>query len=142
MKYHLYITGSDPIGFNFLENVIAMANLGATLKEGTLPTLRFPQAISMSLEAETPPTPNAFIRVFEDETGKEVFAAFVPEVAASFSMDAVKVDKSLNGDVPWTKEQLDGMDWESEFKVVMESAGIDGKRRAKMTSDYLAKFIK
>ncbi|MNC11131.1 hypothetical protein D3C75_588210 [compost metagenome] len=142
-KYHLHVTSSDSLGLNLIENIIAMANLGATLKPGTLPSMRFPHSCSLVLESETPPTPNATLRVFEYDTCKEVFAAFVEPVPATFSLDVndtTVVDKSTNQGTPWTKEQLDSMDWETEFKEVCKSVEITGRSRDKMTKEYLAKF--
>lgn len=140
-KYHIHVTSSDSLGLNLIENIIAMANLGATLKPGTLPSMRFPHSCSLILESETPPIPSATVRVFEFDSSKEIFKAFVEPVAATFSMDAdTVVDKSTNDGTPWTKEQLDAMDWESEFKEVCKSVDITGRSRDKMTKEYLAKF--
>lgn len=141
--YILHITSSDSLGLNLIENIIAMANLGATLKPQTLPSMRFPHSCSMVLTAATPPTPTAVIRVFEAKTNKEIFKAFVEPEAATFSLDAEEVeetDKTTNDGKPWTKEQLDAMDWETEFKQVTKAAGIGGRDRKKMTKEYLAKF--
>lgn len=140
-KYHIHVTCSDTLGLNLIENIIKLANMGATLKPGTLPSMRFPHSCSMILEAETPPTPSATVRVFEYDSHKEIFAAFVEPVAASFSLDNDPViDKSTNDGTPWTKEQLDGMDWKTEFKEVCKSVGISGRDRAMMTKEYLAKY--
>lgn len=141
--YKLHITGSDSIGLNFVENVVAMANLGAVIEPGTYPTMRFPHGVTMTLEAETPPTPSAVIRVFDAETRKEVFAAFVEPTAAGFSMDSedtTVVDKSTNAGVPWTKEQLLDMDFQTELRAVCEAVGVTGRSKDKMIKEYLAKF--
>lgn len=140
-RYKLHITGADTIGINYIDNIVAMAALGAKVAEGTYPLLRYPHSVTMTLEAENPPVPSASIRVFNADTNKEIFAAFVEPVAATFSMEAEDVvDLSKNGDTPWTKEQLDSMDWETEFKTVCKSVGITGRSRDKMTKEYLAKF--
>lgn len=144
-SYHLHVTSTDSLGMNMIENVIKLANAGATLKPGSIPFMRFPHSVSMVITTDTPPTPSATVRVFEMDTNKEVFAAFVPKVAASFSLDTedeveTVVDVSKNGETPWTKEQLDAMDWETEFKEVCKSVGITGRSRDKMTKEYLAKF--
>lgn len=154
-KYHLHVTGSDSLGLNFLENVVEMANLGATIKEGTLPAMRFPHSLSMTLEAETPPTPKATLRVFHHDSNKEVYAAFVKPVAATFSTEEAddsdetldesaksNFDLSTNQGTPWTKEQLDAMEFEGEFREVCRSVGITGRSRDKMTKQYLDKFSK
>lgn len=143
MKYHIHVTSKDSLGMNLIENVILLANMGATMKEGTLPAMRFPHSVSMVLEADEPPTPSPVMRVFEYGTNKEIFPVFVAPKGATFSTETEtteKVDKSTNSGTPWTKEQLDAMDWDTEFKVVMTDAGIDGKRRAKMTTDYISKY--
>jgi hypothetical protein len=140
MKYHIHVTSSDSLGLNLLENVVKIANMGGVLKEGTLPSMRFPHSASMILDADEPPVPSATVRVFEYDTCKEVFAAFVEPKAQGFTMEVETVDKSKNGDTPWTKEQLDAMEWETEFKEVCKSVGITGRSRDKMTKEYLAKF--
>lgn len=142
-SYHMHVTSTDSLGMNMIENIIKLANAGATLKPGSIPFMRFPHSVSMVIETDTPPTPSATVRVFEMDTNKEVFAAFVPQVAASFSINTeedVVVDASKNGDTPWTKDQLEAMDWETEFKAVCKSVGITGRSRDKMTKEYLAKF--
>lgn len=148
-SYHLHVTSSDSLGMNMIENIIALAGQGAVLKPGTVPFMRFPHSVSMVITTDTPPTPTAFCRVFELDTSKEVYAAFVETKPATFSLETedegsekevTVVDASKNGDKPWTKEQLDGMDWESEFKEVCKAVGITGRSRDKMTKEYLAKF--
>lgn len=142
-KYHIHVTGSDNLGLNFIQNVIELANLGAVLKEDTLPNMRWPHSVSMVLEAEQPPTPSSVVRVFEYDTCKEIYAAFVEPTASTFSMDTTDsstVNTSLNDGTPWTKEQLDAMEWETEFKKVMADAEIGGRKRDTMTNAYLAKF--
>lgn len=146
-KFHLHITGSDSLGLNFIENIVKMANLGAVIKPGTIPAMRFPHSLSMILEAEQPPTPSACIRVFEFNSNKEVFAAFVEPKAATFSMDNEdeennedEVDKSTNNGTPWTKEQLLAMDFDTELRAVCKSVGITGRSKDKMIKEYLAKF--
>lgn len=142
--YHLHVTSTDSLGMNMIENVIKLANAGAVLKPGSIPFMRFPHSVSMEITTDTPPTPSATVRVFDNDSNKELFAAFVAPVAASFSMETdeevEEVDVSKNGDTPWTKEQLDEMDWETEFKAVCKAVGISGRSRDKMTKEYLAKF--
>lgn len=150
-EYNLVISGSDPIGLNFMENVVEMANLGARIKPGAHAQMRFPHGVNMVLKAENPPVPTATIRVFDAETNKEIFAAFVPQVkAAEFSLDIEDeddeeadnsgADLSTNNGTPWTREQLDAMHWTKEFKQVCKSVGIKGRDRDQMTKEYLAKF--
>ncbi len=136
MKYHLHITSSDNLGMNLIENVIEMAALGAVMKPGTIPSMRFPQSVSMVLESDTPPTPKPCIRVFEYDGNKEVFASYVEPVVAKFSTEVDDANETTH----FTKEQLDAMEWESEFKEVCKAVGITGRSRDKMTKEYLAKF--
>lgn len=139
-EYHLRITGADSIGFNFIENVVAAANLGAVITKGAMPMMRFPHSLSMTLVSDTHPVPTACTRVFEAGTNKEIFAAFVEPVASEFSLDVEEVDKSTNGGVPWTKEQLLAMDFDTELRAVCKSVGITGRSKDKMIKEYLAKF--
>lgn len=139
-KYHIHVTSKDSLGMNMIENIIELANMGATMKEGTLPAMRFPHSCSMVIEADEPPTPSAVMRVFEYDTNKEIFPAFVAPKAVGFTTEVEVVDKSTNNGTPWTKEQLDAMEWETEFKAVMNSVGITGKQRRKMTLDYISKY--
>lgn len=142
-KFHLHVTGSDSLGLNFIENIVRMANLGAVIKPGTIPSMRFPHSLSMELEAEHPPVPSACVRVFENDTNKEIFAAFVAPVAATFSMESdeeTTIDKSTNNGTPWTKEQLLEMDFATELRAVCDSVGITGRSKDKMIKQYLEKF--
>lgn len=135
-KYQLHITSSDTFGMAWLQTIIDCANMGATMTPGTIPMTRFPHHITMDLETETPPTPTATLRVFE-VGGLEVFTQHVETKAATFSMDTE--EDVVNGE-PLTKEQLDALDWETEFKEVCKSVGVTGRSRDKMTKEYLAKF--
>jgi len=139
-SYHLHVTSSDSLGMNLIENIIELAGKGATLKPGTIPFMRFPHSVSMVITTDTPPLPTAFCRVFELDSSKEVHAVFVEKAAATFSMESTDedtVDVGKNGDTPWTKEQLDAMDWEKEFKEVCKAVGITGRYRDKMTKAYV-----
>ncbi len=51
-QYLVFVQGNDSIGFNFLQNVVEMANKGAKLQEGKAPTMRFPYSAWMTLETE------------------------------------------------------------------------------------------
>lgn len=136
-KYQLHITSSDTFGMAWLQTIIDCANMGATMTPGTIPMTRFPHHITMDLETETPPNPTATLRVFE-VGGVEVFAANAVTKAATFSMESEE-DEVVIGE-PLTKEQLDALDWETEFKEVCKSVGVTGRSRDKMTKEYLAKF--
>ena len=141
-QYELYITGGrDPIGYGFVENIIHAANLGAKLKEGTLPRMTFPQSITMVIESELPPTPAAWMRVFEVDSRKEVFATLEKTEPSEFSMDAEDEEKDLSTNdagEPWTREQLDGMTWD-QVKAVGKSVGVTGRDREKVIKGYFEK---
>lgn len=136
MKYEIHIESRDSLGLNMLENVVKMANLGATLKPDHMPIMRWPFACKMVLETDVEPTPEPQIRIFE-ESGAEV--RFVPKLAekevAEFSMD-VEGEKTLT--VIHTKESLDTLTWD-KFKEVVGEVGITGRDRTKMSKQYLAK---
>ncbi len=51
-QYLVFVKGNDSIGFNFLKNVVEMANKGAKLQEGKVPTMRFPYSAWMTLETK------------------------------------------------------------------------------------------
>lgn len=50
--YLVYVTGTDGIGYNFIKNVVSLANKGATLKEDKVPSLRFPHSAYMEFSTE------------------------------------------------------------------------------------------
>lgn len=52
-KYIVLVTGvKDSIGFDFMQNVVSLANKGATLQEGKIPSMRFPYQAFMYYECE------------------------------------------------------------------------------------------
>lgn len=52
-KYIVLVTGTkDSLGFDFLKNVVALANKGAVLQEGKVPFMRFPHQAFMYLETD------------------------------------------------------------------------------------------
>ena len=138
-RYHLVITGADPVGFQFINNVIEMAALGAVLKEGTIPFMGFPRTVSMTLDAELPPTPTASIRVFEEGTNKEIHATLheTKGPAATFSMEEKDLSTQDDG-TPWTRELLDSLTWD-EVKAIGKSVGVTGRDREKVIKGYLEK---
>lgn len=148
MLYQINITSRDSLGLNMVESIVEMANLGATLKTDAMPRLSFPHHCTMLLEAEVPPTPSATVRVFEYGTNKEIFESFseTKQEAATFSMDVNDDDLKdttivdTGPVVPLTKEQLDALNWKTEFKEVCKLAGITGRDREQMTKEYLAKY--
>lgn len=51
-EYKVLVTGNDGIGYNFMNNVVELANMGATLEEGKVPTMRFPYSCWMYLKTD------------------------------------------------------------------------------------------
>lgn len=140
-KFHIHVTSSDSLGMNMVENVIKLANMGAVMKPGTIPAMRFPHSVSMVLEAEEAPNTSPCIRVFEFDSNKEIInpvAPVAPVVAASFSMDTDE-DKVVSS-APYTKAELYAMDFDTELRAVCKEVGIVGRSKDKMIKEYLAKF--
>lgn len=144
MKYEIHVGSADHIGMGMINGIIEVAAMGGRLKEGTIPYMRFPYMTVMVVESETPPTPTPSMRVFEADTRKEVHAVLLQAKESEFSMDldddSPKVKLDLNGDRPWTKEELEAMDFDNEFKPVMAASGISGKKRVLMMNKYLSKY--
>ena len=51
-EYKVLVTGNDGIGYTFIKNVIELANMGAILEEGKVPTMRFPFSAWMYLKTD------------------------------------------------------------------------------------------
>ena len=52
-KYIVLVTGTkDSLGFDFMKNVVALANKGAVLQDGKVPFMRFPFQAFMYYETE------------------------------------------------------------------------------------------
>lgn len=135
--YNVQVGSADHLGMGMISEIIRIArDYGGELTPGSVPFMRFPHRTHMTVTSATPPMPSASVRVFEADTKREIFAdeVKVVTVAAKFSM-------SEDGEesVRYTKEQLDAMDWETEFKAVCKADGITGRSRDKMTKEYLAK---
>lgn len=127
--YEIHVTSKDHIGINFLENIIALANKGATQKEGTIPMMRFPFNAKMMLETDEVPEASPHMRVFNMSEGAyEVFIK-KPDAPTGFSLD-------LGNDVKHTKETLDALDWK-EFKELCKNSGFGGRDRSQMTKKLL-----
>lgn len=152
MKYEVHVSGKDALGSNIIEEVLALGALGAKQKEGQLNLLKFPFRMVFEVEAEEPPMPSAQRRVF-DAKKKEVFATVLQAQAkkeekkvenkevANFSVEQEveepEVDLSTNdAGEPWTKEQLEDLDWDT-FKAVVATKDVRGRARDKMTKQYL-----
>ena len=151
MQYEIHVTSKDMFGHDVVHNLLAMGKLGATVKEGTFPHMKFPYNVVLVLEAEEPPMPSAQVRVF-DHKNKEIFANVLldqlreKEKAAekesgNFSVEQKEeeIDNSvaLNPEgLPWTKEQLEDLPW-NFFKKVVKTKGITGRDRLVMQRQYL-----
>lgn len=140
-KYHIHVTSSDSLGMNLIENVVKLANMGAVIKPGTIPAMRFPHSVSMVLEAEEAPYTSACIRVFEFDSSQEIknpeIAQAVMPSAAAFSMDSS--DEDSDKPKVYTKEELQAMDFETELREVCKAVGVTGRGRDKMIKEYLEK---
>lgn len=161
MKYEVHVSSKDMFGHDVVDMLLHFGSLGAKVKEGTFPRMKFPYSVILELEAEEPPMPSGQVRVF-DYKNKEIFANVLldqireKEKAAekakakedkqgNFSTeqeekeDEIDPSLSLNPEgKPWTKEQLEDLEWNS-FKKVVKTQGISGRDRAKMTRQYLDK---
>ena len=156
MKYEVHVSSKDMFGHDVVDMLLHFGSLGAKVKEGTFPRMKFPYSVILELEAEEPPMPSGQVRVF-DYKNKEIFANVLldqlreKEKAAekeggNFSVEQKKdeeVDNSLalnpEGN-PWTKEQLEDLSWEA-LKRVCASVGLKGRDRNKLTREYLTLHI-
>lgn len=129
MKYDLIVKCGNSLGFGWLETIVELANQGAVLKEGVMQMMKFPHTCYMQIESDVDPIATPTLRVFrEDKT--EVFIVKEEDEVSEFTMT---VDTSVR----LTKEQLDALEWTTEFKAVMKADGIGGRDRNKMTTQYL-----
>ena len=151
MKYEVHLSSKDMFGHDVVDMLLHFGNLGATVKEGTFPRMKFPYSVILDLEAEEPPMPSGQIRVF-DYKNKEVFANVLldqirekekaaEKEAGNFSVEQKEeeIDNSvaLNPEgLPWTKEQLEDLPW-NFFKKVVKTQGITGRDRLVMQRQYL-----
>lgn len=55
-------------------------------------------------------------------------------------LDDLVIEEVVDVITSYTREQLDAMDWVTEFKVACKAAGITGRDREKMTKEYLSKL--
>lgn len=155
MKYEVHVSSKDMNGHDVVDMLLHFGSLGAKVKEGTFPRMKFPYSVILELEAEEPPMPSGQVRVF-DYKNKEIFANVLldqlreKEKAAekeggNFSVEQKEdeIDNSLalnpEGN-PWTKEQLEDLSWEA-LKRVCASVGLKGRDRNKLTREYLTLHI-
>lgn len=154
MKYEVHVSSKDMFGHDVVDMLLHFGSLGAKVKEGTFPRMKFPYSVILELEAEEPPMPSGQVRVF-DYKNKEIFANVLldqlrekekaaEKEAGNFSVEQKEeeIDNSLalnpEGN-PWTKEQLEDLEWDVFKKVVKQAFGITGRDRLKMTRQYLDK---
>lgn len=150
MKYEVHVTSKDQFGQDLVDHLLHLGSLGAKQKEGTFSKLSFPFRVTLEVEADEPPMPSPTVKVY-DEKKKEIFAtvlkaqAVEEKKAVNFSTEqeekAEEVSLATNDDgQPWTKEQLDDLDWDT-FKAVVATQQVKGRDRAKMTRQYLEKVV-
>lgn len=130
MKYQLIVKCGNSLGFGWLENIVALANQGAVLKEGVMQSMRFPHTAYMEIESQEDPVATPFIRVFREDKSEVSIIKETKEVSG-FSMD-------VDTDVRLTKEELDALEW-TAFKEVCKTVDVKGRDRNLMTTQYLAK---
>lgn len=129
--YEIHVTSKDHIGMNFLENIIDLANKGATQKEGTIPMMRFPFNAKMVIETDEEPKASPHMRVFNmSEGAREI------KIIQESSAAAVGISFDLDKDTKLTKEQIEALDW-NEFKAICKEAGFGGRDRAQMTKKLM-----
>lgn len=154
MKYEVHVSSKDMFGHDVVDMLLHFGSLGAKVKEGTFPRMKFPYSVILELEAEETPMPSGQVRVF-DYKNKEIFANVLldqlreKEKAAekeggNFSVEQKEeeIDPSLSLNPegkPWTKEQLEDLQWETFKKVMKVSFDIKGRDRQKMSRQYLEK---
>ena len=154
MKYEVHVSSKDMFGHDVVDMLLHFGSLGAKVKEGTFPRMKFPYSVILELEAEEPPMPSGQVRVF-DYKNKEIFANVLldqlreKEKAAekeggNFSVEQKEeeIDPSLSLNPegkPWTKEQLEDLQWES-LKRVAASVGLKGRDKQKLIRQYLEKM--
>lgn len=108
-KYEIFITGNDILGFDFINKIVKYANLGAVISDEEIPRVKnFPQTVRMYIETE---------QALKEEPG--VRLAAYREV------------------IPYTKEELDGMEW-STLKEVCAKVNLSGRARDKLVRQYLS----
>lgn len=152
MKYEVHVSSKDMFGHDVADMLLHFGSLGAKVKEGTFPRMKFPYSVILELEAEEPPMPSGQVRVF-DYKNKEIFANVLldqlrekEKAVSNFSTEQEEVEEdsgvslALNPEGnPWTKEQLEDLEWGVFKKVVKQAFGITGRDRVKMTRQYLDK---
>jgi len=155
MKYEVHVSSKDMFGHDVVDMLLHFGSLGAKVKEGTFPRMKFPYSVILELEAEETPMPSGQVRVF-DYKNKEIFANVLLDQLREKEKAKVKEDKqgnfsteqedeidpslSLNPEgKPWTKEQLEDLQWES-LKRVAASVGLKGRDKQKLIRQYLEKM--
>ena len=153
-EYEIHITSKDTFGHDVVDQLLRFGKYdNVQVKQGTLPHLKFPFTVYLTLEADEAPMPSAQVRVF-DYKKREVFANVLAEelkkkeklaekeAKANFSVEQEEKEEdnsalALNpAGEPWTKEQLDDLEW-SVFKRVMSTKDVKGRDRQRMSRQYL-----
>ena len=165
-EYEVHITSKDTFGHDVVDQLLRFGKYeNVQVKQGTLPHLKFPFTVCLTLEADEAPMPSAQVRVF-DYKKREVFANVLMEELKKKEKLAEKEAKKGNSEAihfsveqeekeednsalalnpegnPWTKEQLDDLEWEIFKRVMKVSFDIKGRDRQKMTRTYLEAVAK
>ncbi len=165
-EYEVHITSKDTFGHDVVDQLLRFGKYdNVQVKQGTLPHLKFPYTVYLTLEADEAPMPSAQVRVF-DYKKREVFANVLleelkkkeklaekeakkvdSEAKANFSVEQEEKEEdnsalALNPEgKPWTKEQLEDLEWEV-LKRVASTKGIKGRERQKISKLYLEAVAK
>lgn len=72
-KYLCYVTGSDTLGYSFMQNVVKLAQKGAVLQDKKVPVMRFPQSAWMTLTTEEimEDSPGFRFQIVQEKLSKE-----------------------------------------------------------------------
>lgn len=72
-RYLVYVTGTDNIGYAFMQNVVEVVSKGATLKADTTPCMRFPYSAWFFLETEElmQDKPGVKFQIIEEKYNRE-----------------------------------------------------------------------
>ena len=166
-EYEVHITSKDTFGHDVVDQLLRFGKYdNVQVKQGTLPHLKFPFTVYLTLESDEAPMPSAQVRVF-DYKKREVFANVLMEELKKKEKLAEKEAKKADGEgkanfsveqeekeednsalalnpagEPWTKEQLDDLEWDTFKKVMKVSFDIKGRDRQKMTRTYLEAVAK
>lgn len=107
--YKVRVKGTDPIGHEWLKNVVEVANMGGVIAEQFTVRTTFPHECTMLVSTEED------VRL---ETDMQKGIVVYPVMVAK------------------TREELEAMEWE-DFKKECREWGIGGRHRETMTNQYM-----